>query len=198
MGNNVFAPFSSTNSSFVVKNISSQNKTIKIFNYPINMGANRDLLKIPGIGEEEIRASLLKGELKHKILAKDIEILSSDIEILQFNSDQRNFLRTNGITNGTVISYQTMDTLYYQDDVLIGAIDGFNTVFTTRHKPFLQVDDIYKIIVLWNGIRQVLNEDYFISESGGPGTGFDTIMVVIAPSDQDIMSANYYVEQYNP
>ena len=51
------------NTHFIVKNISgaSENspykKMLSIFNYPINWGATRDLLAIPGIEEADIRAS---------------------------------------------------------------------------------------------------------------------------------------------
>src|SRR5271165_3139934 len=61
----------------------SPEKTIMIFNYPINAGGTRDLLKIPGVQEEDIRSSLLKGELRHKFLCGDIELVSSNIDLLQ-------------------------------------------------------------------------------------------------------------------
>lgn len=54
----IFAPGYKKCGAFVVKNISPQNKTITIFQYPINMGCERDLLAIPGVAEQDIRASL--------------------------------------------------------------------------------------------------------------------------------------------
>lgn len=100
MGMNDFAPYLKMYGCFIVQNVSPQVKTIKIFNYPINYLGTRDLLQIPGVGEADIRASLLKGELNHKIRAKDITVLCSDVDLLQFNSDQKNFLINAGITNG--------------------------------------------------------------------------------------------------
>ena len=86
--------------SFIVKNISSIRKTIQIFNNPIYFGAQRDLLKIRGVSEADIRASLLKGELQHKIRAQEIVIIKSDIDLLQFNMEQRAFLLKAGIVLG--------------------------------------------------------------------------------------------------
>jgi hypothetical protein len=95
-----FAPYLKLNGCFVVQNISPQVKTIKIFNYPINYGGTRDILQIPGVSEGDIRASLLKGELNHKVRARDIIVLCSDIDLLQFNAAQKLFLQSAGIVNG--------------------------------------------------------------------------------------------------
>jgi hypothetical protein len=88
MGNNSFAPGSRNPLRFIVQNITIEPKTIMIFNYPINPGCTRDLLKIPGVAEDDIRSALLKGQIKHKILTGDIKIISSDIDLLQFNTAQ--------------------------------------------------------------------------------------------------------------
>lgn len=101
MGMNEFAPYISKAQCFVVRNIGiSPKKTIRIFQYPIQYGDERDLLKIPGVGESDIRASLLKGELNHKIRASEIIITCSDIDLLQFNNGQKLFLQNVGIING--------------------------------------------------------------------------------------------------
>src|SRR5437016_7423246 len=96
-----FAPYSQNNGKFIVKNITKDsNKTIKIFNYPILFGDTRDLLAIEGVSEADIRASLLKGTLNHKLKVGDIEIVDSDIDLLQFNSAQKLFLQQGGINKG--------------------------------------------------------------------------------------------------
>jgi hypothetical protein len=100
MAMNDFAPYLKMNGCFIVQNVSPQVKTIKIFNYPINYMGTRDILQIPGVSEADIRASLLKGELNHKIRAKDIFIICSDVDLLQFNDTQKQFLLNAGITNG--------------------------------------------------------------------------------------------------
>jgi hypothetical protein len=97
---NEFAPYLKMNGCFIVQNVSTQIKTINIFQYPINYGRTRDLLQIPGVAESDIRASLLKGELNHKLRAQDITVICSDIDLLQFNNEQKNFLMRAGIVNG--------------------------------------------------------------------------------------------------
>lgn len=89
------------NGCFVVQNIiTNSNKTIKIFDYPIPVGMIRDLLKIPGVSESSIRASLLKGELRNKLIAKEIRVICSDIDLIQFNNDQKIFLLSSGVMIG--------------------------------------------------------------------------------------------------
>lgn len=62
------------------------------------------------------------------------------------------------------------------DIVPIGAIDGVNLTFTTPEK-FIQVAPLV-IRVYRNGQRQAQVGDYTVSESGGFGTGYDTITFV--------------------
>lgn len=100
MANNDFAPFFPQTGTFVVKNISNPKKTIFIFNYPINWMGTRDLLLIPGVGENDIRSSSLKGEINRKIRVNEIQVLSSNVDLLQFDPLQRQFLLNAGITNG--------------------------------------------------------------------------------------------------
>ena len=64
------------------------------------------------------------------------------------------------------------------NEVLTGVINGINTVFTTS------VDFVANSeAAFFNGVRQHpgASNDYTISESGGVGTGFDTITFAIAP-----------------
>jgi hypothetical protein len=112
MGMNDFAPFTKKYGCFIVRNITSApQKTIKIFNYPINHNQSRDLLQIPGVGESDIRASLLKGTLRNKILSGDIVVECSDIDLLQFNLDQKAFLVKAGIIHGLDVSEEITQAL---------------------------------------------------------------------------------------
>lgn len=89
------------NGCFTVLNIiNNSNKTIRIFHYPIPVGMARDLLRIPGVAEADIRASLLKGELRNKLIAKEIRVICSDIDLLQFNDEQKQFLLAGGVVKG--------------------------------------------------------------------------------------------------
>lgn len=81
---------------FTVKNISPQQKTIRVFNYPMAYGASRDLMAIPEISEDDIRNSLIKGELADKIRNGSLTIVSSTIDLLQLDASQSAFLINNG------------------------------------------------------------------------------------------------------
>ena len=193
----IFAPYLKINGCFIVENVSPQIKTINIFNYPINYGQQRDLLQIPGVAEQDIRASLLKGELQHKIRAKDIIVICSDIDLLQFNTAQKTFLQDAGIVNGLQVTSGQMAVIEQQDIKLVGAVDGVNTVFKIPSGTWIQVAP-YKIMVFLNGVRQAFLDDYFIAESGGPGTGYDTVILTIAPEaallPPDVVTADYYID----
>src|ERR1035437_8074221 len=183
MGMNDFAPYLNANGYFVVRNIcKDRNKSIKIFNYPINFNTTRDLLQIPGISENDIRASLLKGELNHKLRAKDIIIENSDIDLVQFNSAQKKFLQDSGIIIGLHIDNDRLAAIRKEDIQLVGIVDGINKVFTIPLGTFL-MNLGYKIIVYRNGIKQFYLDDYFIAESGGLGSGYDTVIFSVAPVD---------------
>lgn len=195
---NDFAPYLKRNGAFIVKNVTpDRNKTIKIFNYPIPFNQTRDLLQIPGVAEADIRASLLKGELRHKVLSKDIIVLVSDIDLLQFNDDQKAFLKGAGIIKGLQVSSSNFSVLRKDDIQLVGSVNNVNTVFRIPAGVFLQ-NSTYKIIVYRNGVKQVFLDDYFIAESGGPGAGYDTVIFVVPPATipapVDVITADYYID----
>ena len=193
-----FAPYQKFNTSFIVKNIiSGTPKTINIFQYPIRVGAQRDLLAIPGVSEGDIRASLLKGEILHKLKAQEITIVYSDIDLLQFNDDQLAFLKASGVVNGLKVGSSQTNVVHEEDIQLVGTVDNVNTVFTIPSGKFIQADP-YKIIVYVNGVKQLYLGDYFIAESGGPGTGYDTVILTepptTTPAPVDVITADYYVD----
>lgn len=95
-----YTPGKNPSTKFIVRNTAPGNKRVRIFQYPIGNGLERDLLAIPGISEADIRHSLLKGQLLEKLRAGEITIVDSDIDLLQFNDDQKAFLETHGVTKG--------------------------------------------------------------------------------------------------
>ena len=79
---------------------------------------------------------------------------------------------------------------------LIGVKNGSNTNFTTPEK-FVQLGNIV-IEVFRNGagpLKLGATDDYTVSESGGVGTGYDTITYNgPAPLSWEYLSANYIAE----
>jgi hypothetical protein len=123
MGMNVFAPGRPECGMFIVRNTSPQQKTIMIFNYPINLGDTRDLLKIPGIYEAEIKSSLMKGTLKRKFRNGDIELVISNIDLLQFTDCGIQYLEGYGFTTGVTIGFDQLDG-YVQNLIIQGGGGG--------------------------------------------------------------------------
>lgn len=213
MGMDSFAPGRKMCTSFVVQNVTPyENKTIVIFRWPIPYMTQKDLLDIPGVAESDIRASLLKGEIKHKFDTKDIKIIYSDIDLLQFNACQKAWLQSLGFTIGLDIGIDQLDgyvidfiesqggggTSVYsvRNEIdLIGLQNGLNRVFYT---PEIFINTIYlgnvmTIDVFHNGRKLANGIDYNLSESGGVGTGFNTVTLNFSPISSSVIRANYYV-----
>ena len=96
------------------------------------------------------------------------------------------------------LSLQTAQQLFisvarYRTEVSpVGAKNQTNTVFTVPFgDKFLQNLPFFAIEVYYNGVLQVLFDDYFVSESGGLGTGYDTITTAFAPYPNDYLICNY-------
>jgi len=90
-----------TNINFTVKNL-YRGKRLTIFNFPIEPGQTRDLLAIPEISEADIRHSLIKGQLANLIRMRAIYVVSSSIDLLQFDSSQAAFLAAAGVPPSTL------------------------------------------------------------------------------------------------
>ncbi len=98
---------------FVVKNIAENNKRIKIFQYPIANGKERDLMTIPSVSEADIRHSLLKGELLVKLKSKEIIVTQSNIDLLQFDDVHKKVLESYGITDGLQVNVDSLAELQH-------------------------------------------------------------------------------------
>lgn len=213
MGNNSFAPYTKKYGCFIALNISDCNndhgpcrkKVVRVFNYPILPAQSRDLLQIPGVSESDIRASLLKGELRHKILARDIVIICSDIDLLQFNDDQKKFLQDAGIVHGLEAGGigppgppgAGVDYLFREEIPLIGAKNGTNRTFMTPEKFINGVysGNNFHIHVKHNGKDLYEGIDYVVSESGGIGTGYDMVTLKsFSPNSHSLLICDYMVK----
>lgn len=197
---NDFAPNLPGSGCFVVRNVNRDpRKVIKIFNYPIAFNKTRDILKIPGVAESDIRASLLKGELRHKILCQDIIVECSDIDLLQFNDEQKAFLQGAGIIKGLEVTaiIGTLPYSWREKIALIGTKDGTNRTFYTPDK-FLNgtfiTGDVFHITIQHNGKELYESIDYTIGESS-PGTGYDVInLISFTPNAHSLLFSTYAVK----
>lgn len=189
---------------FVVRNITlgtPQQKRIKLFTYPIPPGQERDLLAIPEVSEADIRHSLLKGELRRKAECGEIRVVDSNIDLLQFDEFQKDFLENLGITEGLEVvadGYAVIPFLFKQNVVLVGALDGVNRTFTVPSPDkFIEGTfggNKFKISVRHNGRELVKGVDYVVSESAGVGTGYDTVTIIaFAPQSGSILVSSYVV-----
>lgn len=183
---------------FIVKNIAPKGKRIRIFGCPIPNGEEKDLLAIPEISEAVIRHSLLKGELRIKGICGEIEVTCSDIDLLQFNDEQKTFLQSIGIEDGLEVTAEAeIPFLFKQHVELIGTKDGSNRIFTVPDKfingPFGNND--FRILVRHNGRVLIAGCDFTMTESGGPGTGYDTLtFITFVPNSQSELYADYVTE----
>lgn len=79
---------------------------------------------------------------------------------------------------------------------LVGLKNGSNVTYHTpglekfaHNLPFLDIS------VYFNGSRLALLDDYMVMESGGFGTGFDTIVLAVpAPLPNDHLLADYILQ----
>ena len=183
---------------FVVKNIAPDGKRIRIFNCPIRNGRTKDLLAIPEVSEDVIRHSLLKGDLRIKAVCGEILVVQSDIDLLQFNDEHKAFLQSIGITVGLEITsgISEIPFVFKQGVSLIGTQDGSNRIFTTPDKFINGTlgNNEFRIKITHNGRDLVENQDYTLLESGGAGTGFDTIVFVsFMPAVKSLLEACYVI-----
>ncbi len=199
---------------FIVKNIARGGKRVRIFQYPINNGDTRDLLMIPGVSEADIRHSLLKGVLREKIVNGEITITESNIDLLQFDTCQYDFLRSAGIIDGLEVQGgggsdgYSFPVVFRQNVALVGTFNDVNRIFTVPNgEKFVNgsivvpgsvvLNHEFRIIIRHNGRTLVESVDYILSESGGGGTGYDTIAFIsLVPRarDEGTLVADYVIE----
>lgn len=175
------------------------------------------MLRIPGVGSDDIAMSLEKGQLRHKFRCGDIELVYSDIDLLQFNSCGREYLTGLGFTTGVSIGWDELDG-YVQDQINLGggggAADGYVTYLWREKVPLIGLrnnsnrtfytpdkfingtwyNNHFVITIEHNGKQLYENIDFTIAESGGPGTGYDTIhLISFTPVSHSLLYATYVI-----
>lgn len=96
--------------------------------------------------------------------------------------------------SGTFDYVNRPDEKQHVGEVLTGAVDGTNVVFRTL--KIFSTRGACSIAVYLNGVRLLegISSDYVIAESGVPGSGYDTVILAIAPRTQphpDQLTADY-------
>lgn len=74
---------------------------------------------------------------------------------------------------------------------LVGPINGSNQTFTTP-EDFINTGGT-TLALFYNGQRLLPVDDFTLTESGGPSTGFDTVTVLFTPKPGDKLWADYFV-----
>jgi hypothetical protein len=191
---------------FVIKNITKdkgKGKTVRVFGVPIRPNEFYNLMNIPIVSEADILHSLQKGTLLNKICTDEVRVTDSDINLLSFNECQKEFLMNAGIEKGVdpgSDGYASVNYLFRQNVRLLGVTNGSNRIFTIPFgEKFINGnldDNEFRIIIDHNGRRIIQNIDYVISESEGPGTGFDTIRLIsFTPRSKSKLIADYVVHR---
>ena len=184
---------------FVVKNIALNNKTVRVFNTPIRNRDTYDLLSVPDISEANIRHSLLKGELRIKFSCQELVVVSSNIDLLQFSNQHKTWLQSIGITDGLEITGTgSSRTFLHKINIrMLGIKNGSNRTFTTPD-VFINEDvggDLLTISIFHDGNRLVEDDEYVLAESGGAGTGFNTVIITaFKPKAESTLIANYFTD----
>ena len=75
--------------------------------------------------------------------------------------------------------------------VLAGVCNGVNPTFSAP-EVFVHAPPGLSARVYLNGQRLLLTDDFTVAESGGPGTGFDTVILQHAPVVGDKVFADYF------
>ena len=143
MGMDSFAPgvYPDNGSYFWVQNIANPPKCVEIFNYPVAArGGVRNLMLIPGVGEQDIKESLLKGSIRNKLLVREITILASNIDLLQFNTTQMQFLYNNGVVIGVQVGdQQNLYTHLIDQGFWARSITSIRPSLSRTIKPLLSI-----------------------------------------------------------
>lgn len=147
-----YTPGKNSSTRFIIRNIAAGNKRIRVFGYPIGNGLERDLLAIPGISEADIRHSLVKGQLRAKLLASEIIVVDSNIDLLQFDDVHKLFLQQSGITLGLEVitltdsQHETLRKLIHLADGVGGPMEGFAS---GSFRESLPLDDPFPTSIIW-------------------------------------------------
>jgi len=78
---------------------------------------------------------------------------------------------------------------------LVGPKDGVNVTYQTPGlEKFTHNLPFFDISLFFNGQRLTLLDDYLVTESGGYGTGYDTVVMMVPMLPTDHLLADYVLQ----
>jgi len=196
---------------FAVTNINPFGKTIKIHDFNIKFGQTLDLMKQIGMTENIIKVSLLKGELKYKLMHGDIVIECSDVNLVVYNTEVQIYLTAAGINTGVIPDMAALPFALRYNVPLIGDMNGQNQIFMTPdyfvygnlglhyfrpqvfHNGALKLGGIIHDPAIINGMKAG-NIDYIVEKSSIaiPGNLYDVIRFIsFVPNSHSRLVATY-------
>jgi hypothetical protein len=122
--------------------------------------------------------------------ASTLNFLGDSVTAIDAGGDQANVT----VTGGAISSFNIK-----QNVELVGVKDGVNRFFTVPSPDkFINgtfAGSEFRILIRHNGRGIIQNLDYAIYESGGVGTGYDTIGIVsFVPTANSTLIADYVIE----
>lgn len=150
---------------------------------PRQMLRNREV-RAPDLVEDDLTEAQLRAYPDDAAAAgQDLEQFTGALTSrIRRNANASDWRRSGTIGGGSGSAAQI------QEDALHGDADDTNRVFTTTYAFEPQTFALY-----FNGLRQHRGEDadFVAQESGGTGSGFDTVQLTYAPGPRDLLWADY-------
>lgn len=109
-------PYTPGTTTFIIKNIS--NYILNIFNRQLPPSQELDLMKMTGVSEEDIRKSLLKGELYYKFKASQLQLISNEIVFNTNDPDFALFLTDIGVNVNSGSELTSLDG----SNIVVGSV----------------------------------------------------------------------------
>ena len=141
--------------------------------------------------DQKTPAQIVTGATGGSVTQEDYqEFVLSQIKRIIWGDDPGNwYLDFDGLGVFDLLTLSQLNAARRVGITLLGVINGVNLVYTTPEVFVNTGGDT--IGVFWNGQRLVETEDYALSESGGIGTGYDTVTMLAAPKVGDKLKADY-------
>lgn len=180
---------------FIVTNVARDRKTICLFHVPLMFGESYDYIQMGGIGEVDIKTSLLKGELMFKIRAGEIVIQCSDLDLITFNSSHRAFLVAAGVTKGLDAGGSGGGVNYLlKYNVPMIRLDQRLFKLPEQFYSGLIDDNYFRPMIFHNGVLKYENIDFVLEKSSIflPANLYDRIKFIsFTPNVHSSLFATY-------